>query len=184
MILHYFKVDVTSFVIFSNAKGLHLLWDCLLVLKFTYVTGTLFFPFPQAQITPAWLPCCGNWPSITPKTQTISSWSDLLRWVATQKALCPVTSQLRGELLCLREPRLTLLCLRLHRVWLTWAKAHWHSVPTIATGNWWVRSPWLDCSLSSFPSSTLRTVSSFSSCCLCFSSLPPHIKHAPFLYLI
>lgn len=31
------------------------------------------------------------------------------------------------------------LCLR--RVWLTWAKEHWHSVPTTATGSWWVR--WL-----------------------------------------
>lgn len=60
----------------------------------------------------------------------------------------------------------------LHRVWLTWAKAHWHSVPTIATGSWWVRSPSLDCSLSLSPSSTSRTVS------CCFFSPPAHCASA------
>lgn len=56
-----------------------------------------FLPFPQAQITPVWLPCCDSWPSITPKTPTISSWSDWLRWVATQTALCARSQWTFGE---------------------------------------------------------------------------------------
>ena len=64
------------------------LGEPLVSTSFTHLTDPSFFPFPQAQITPVWLPCYGSWLSITPKTQTISSWSDWLRWVATQKALC------------------------------------------------------------------------------------------------
>lgn len=40
----------------------------------------------KAQTMPVWLPCCGSWHSIMPKTLTISSWSDWHRWVERQKA--------------------------------------------------------------------------------------------------
>lgn len=93
----------------------------------------------------------------------------------TNGTLCeiPVNSWWR-VLLSVHELLLTLCYLCLRRVWLTWAKAHWHSVPTIATGSWWVRLLWLDCSLSWFPSLTSKTVSSFlyllpSLCDVCFS---------------
>lgn len=109
---------------------------------------------------PVWLPCCDSWPSITPKTPTISSWSDWLRWVVTQTALSARSKFLAKGVLSVHELLLTLyLCLG--RVWLTWAKAHWHCVPTIVTGSWWVRLLWLDCSLSWFHSLTSKTVSSF-----------------------
>lgn len=89
------------------------------------------------------------------------------------------------ESMCMSYCWLSAVCC-LHRVWLTWAKAHWHSVPTIATGSWWVRSPWPDCSPCSFPSSMSRTVSSFSSCCFYLSCLLPHalnIVHFCFVIL-
>lgn len=78
---------------------------------------------------------------------------------STKGILYQTRSELLGKCVCVYQLLLTLSCLCVHRVWLTWAKAHWHSVPTIATGSWWVRSPWLDCSPCSFPSSTSRTVS-------------------------
>lgn len=61
---------------------------------------------------------------------------------------------------------LTLGCLCVHRAWLTWAKAHWHSVLTIVTGSWWARLLLLDYSPCWFPSSMSRTVSLFTSWCI------------------
>lgn len=47
----------------------------------------------------------------------------------------------KGVMVWRSEANINCLFLCFYRVWLTWAKEHWHSVPTIATGSWWVR--WL-----------------------------------------